>query len=96
MRVIKKDKVKNKNLLDAIKSENIDFIKSILENLNEKEIKLKLNNKNIYGEYPLLLAISRNDIEIVKLLIEYANQHQIILELNKKKYSWNLSIIKSY
>jgi len=33
-----KNKNKNKNLFYAIKNENINLIKSILENLNKKEI----------------------------------------------------------
>ncbi len=45
---------------------------------------MNLNEKDIFGYYPLDLAINDNNTKIVQLLIEYANQHQIILELNEK------------
>jgi len=46
--------------------------------------KIKLNNKNEMGYYPLLSAVSVNSIEIVKLLMEYVNKNNLILEINEK------------
>jgi len=65
-------------LLEAIENKNVKKVKSILKKSTENKKILKLNDKNEYGEYPLLKAIYKNNIEIVQLLIEYANQHQII------------------
>ena len=71
-------------LLEAIAIENIEKVKSILNNSTENKKILKLNEKNKNGNYPLYSAISNNNIEIIQLLIGYANQHQIILKLNEK------------
>eukprot|EP00833_Pecoramyces_ruminatium_P002028 jgi/Orpsp1_1/1176060/evm.model.c7180000056261.1 len=71
-------------LFYAIENKYLRKVKFILENSNKIKKILKLNEKNKYGEYPLLLAIIENDIEIVQLLIEYANKNNIILELNEK------------
>jgi len=70
--------------MEAIENKNIERVNSILKNSTENKKILELNEKNKYGNYPLLLAIIKNNIEIVQLLIDYANQHQITLELNKK------------
>jgi len=71
-------------LFETIENEDIEKVKSLLKNSTENKKILKLNEKDEYGWYPLLLAILRNNIKIVQLLIEYALQHQIILELNEK------------
>jgi len=71
-------------LLEAIRYENIEKVKSILNNSTKNKKILKLNEKDKDGDYPLLMTIFKNNIKILQLLIEYANQHQIILELNEK------------
>eukprot|EP00833_Pecoramyces_ruminatium_P004320 jgi/Orpsp1_1/1178352/evm.model.c7180000064974.1 len=82
-------------LFDAIEYRNVEIVKSVLKNSTQNKKILKLNEKDRYGDYPLLcaienggryplvVAIRENRIESVKLLIEYANQHQIILEYDK-------------
>jgi len=44
-----------------------------------------LNEKNKYGDYPLLVACDKNNNEMVQLLIDYAKENNIILKLNEKK-----------
>ena len=71
--------------MEAIENEDIERVKSIIKNSVGNKNILELNEKNKYGDYPLLWAIDNNNIEIVQLLIDYALQHQIILEYYKKK-----------
>ena len=69
-------------LLWAISNKNVEIVKLLIEYANQHQIILELNEKNKFGDYPLLWAIF--NVEIIKLLIEYANQYQIIMELNEK------------
>eukprot|EP00833_Pecoramyces_ruminatium_P012474 jgi/Orpsp1_1/1186506/evm.model.d7180000051081.1 len=71
------------------------MVKLLIEYANQHQIILELNEKNDYGNYPLLEAINNNNIEIVKLLIEYANQHQIILELNEINKNEEYPLLKA-
>ena len=64
-------------LLEAIRIESIEKVKSILNNSTKRKKILKLNEKDEDGYYSLLKAIFKDNIEIVQLLIEYANQHQL-------------------
>ena len=57
---------------------------------------MKLNEKDNFGDYPLLRAISYNKIEIVKLLLEYALQHQIILKLHVKNNFGRYPFLRAY
>jgi len=54
---------------------------------------LKVNGKNINGDYPLLIAIKQNDIELVNLLLKYAKENNIILEINEKNKDGNYPLI---
>jgi ankyrin repeat protein len=61
----------------------IEMIKLLIEQANEKDFISKLN-KEKYGYYLLLNAIKKNNIEMVNLLIEFANEDKIKLNLNKR------------
>ena len=85
--------------MEAIKNENIEKVKSILDNLTKNKRILELNEKNKDGNYPLLKTIDKNKIESVQLLIDYALQHKIILDYKKKilKLNQKLKILlKNY
>jgi len=70
-------------LFEAIENKEVKNVKSILNKSTENKEILKLNEKDEYKSYPLLMAIENDKIEIVQLLLEYANQHKIILNLNE-------------
>jgi len=73
-----------RKLIKEIKNNNVENVKSILENANNSKIKINLNEKDENGWYPLLWACEKDNIEIVKLLIDYATNNNIVLELNEK------------
>ena len=60
------------------------MVQLLIDYANKNNITLKLNEKNKYGSFPLLLSCNKNNIEMVQLLIEYSNKNNIILELNEK------------
>jgi len=46
---------------------------------------LNINEKDEYGNYPLLWACIKNNTEMVQLLMNYANQKDITLTINDKE-----------
>ena len=82
-----------RELNKEIISGNTQEVKKILDYATEHKIILELNEKNKYGNYPLLRVTYCDNIEIVKLLIDYATENKIILKLNEKKGLWIYSNI---
>eukprot|EP00833_Pecoramyces_ruminatium_P006641 jgi/Orpsp1_1/1180673/evm.model.c7180000074290.1 len=73
-------------LLNAIKNESVEEVKSVLDRTAVDFNLYKLNaivDKD--GWYPLLEAVYHNNIKIIKLLIRYADKYNITLKLNKKE-----------
>jgi len=70
-------------LHDSINCNGNEIFLLIMNYVKNYNIKLKLNEENKYGNYPLLMAIQRKSIEKVQFLMEYAHANNIILELNK-------------
>jgi len=50
-------------LLMAVYEEKYDMVKLIMDYANKKNIILKINDKNKYGYFPLLVAILNNNIK---------------------------------
>eukprot|EP00833_Pecoramyces_ruminatium_P012007 jgi/Orpsp1_1/1186039/evm.model.c7180000096583.2 len=84
----------NYSLLTAI-NENVYIVKLLIDYANENNIILELNEKNEFGDFPLLMAINKYNIEMVKLLIDYANEKNIILELNEKDIDGNYPLLNA-
>jgi len=55
------------------------MVQLLMEYAKKNDIILELNEKNMFGRYPVLLATYFNNLEIVQLLFEYANEHDIQL-----------------
>ncbi|ORY20328.1 ankyrin [Neocallimastix californiae] len=78
------------------------MVNLLIDYVYKNNIKLKINEKNINGRFPLLLAIDNNnfemikilveylikvdDIEMIKILIEHANVNNFIMKLNEENY----------
>jgi ankyrin repeat protein len=62
----------------------MDVIQLLLDYADEQDILLELNEKNISGNYPLILAVSNDRKEMVELLMEYATNHSIKLDMTSK------------
>ncbi|OUM68004.1 hypothetical protein PIROE2DRAFT_58395 [Piromyces sp. E2] len=65
-----------------------------MEYADDKHIILNINDRNKYGNYPLLWAIIKNNTELVQLIIDYAIRHNIILILNDKDIQDKISIFR--
>jgi len=78
------DKNDNYSLLNAIKWNNIEIVKSLIDYASKKNIILNVNEKDNDENYPLLIAIKQNNIKMINLLIDYANKNKLILHVNQK------------
>ncbi|KAG4108106.1 ankyrin [Neocallimastix lanati (nom. inval.)] len=58
-------------------------LKQLLLN-RELQFRIDINEKEKYGNYPLLQAINYNNLENVELLMNYADKHGIVLTINDK------------
>jgi len=56
--------------------------KLLIDYANRNDIILNIDEKDKYGDYPLLQSTFYDNIEIFKLIIEYANRNDIILNMN--------------
>lgn len=70
--------------MEVIKKNDIQKVKSILENgIKENKI-YKLNGRDKDGYYPLLKAVENDDIKMTVLLMGYANKYGVNLEIREK------------
>jgi len=74
-------------LRDAIKKDDIEKVKAILNGCDKHKIVLDINDASDEGKSVLLNALNHNNTEMVKLLLDYANRHNIILNLNERNSS---------
>jgi len=72
-----------KQLLEAIKINDINKVNKISKSENKSNIILNKEDEN--GNYPFLIATTLNFYEIAKLLIDIASKNNILLDINKKK-----------
>ena len=80
-------------LHDSINCNGNEIFLLIMNYVKNNNIKLKLNEEDKYGNYPLLMAIQRKSIEKVQFLMEYAHDNNIVLELNKQNSNGLLAAI---
>jgi len=83
----------NKNLLvEAVKSDNVDIVSSIISFADKQKCELKINIREVgkyeYECYPVYEAVENGNVKIVKLLIQYALDHNI--NLNIYEGSWKV------
>jgi len=76
-------------ILYAIKNNNIEMIRLLIDYALENNISLEINEYNHNKDTPLLAACSNNTIEIVKLLIDYANENNIKININQTNCNGN-------
>jgi len=74
---------------------SIDIINYIIEFADQYDILLNINEKDIDGNFPLLLAVNHNDLKILKCLVEYSKNHNIILNFNIKDNDGNTPLMKA-
>jgi len=62
LNINEKDNNETFPLLWAIRNNNNDIIKLLMDYANDNSIKFHINEKNSYGWYPLLLATHNNNV----------------------------------
>jgi len=86
--------IENGNLVEAIKENNIEKVRYILEIINEN---LVLYDKDEDGRYPFYCAVINDNIDMIQLIINYANQHKIQLNIKDKgRNGWYPFLIAVY
>jgi len=68
------------DIIDAIKSGDLQKVKSIIDNASENNINLDINRKDNDNRYELLYAIDKINIEIVNIIIDYAKKKRYCID----------------
>jgi len=86
--------VNNGDLVRAIKENDIEKVKEILEIVNENLI---LYDKDEEGRYPFYCSIINDNINMVKIIINYANDKKFKLNIDDKgRNGWYPFLIAVY
>jgi len=83
----------NNSFLVAVKDNNAEIVKLLIDYAKENNIILKINEKDLNCQFSLLIAVHRRNIVIIKLLMKYANENNIILEVNEKNLLGNFPLL---
>jgi len=87
-----KTKYRKYPLLNAVKKNNIKFVKLIVDYAKKFNIILELNNAD-ESYSPIFQSILQDNFDIIKLLIDYAEENNIILNLNVKNYNGDYPLL---
>jgi len=71
------------SFLLAIKKNNIDITRLLMNFAEKNHIVLPLNERNSQGEFSLLSAINNGNVNMVKNLMDYAERQNVIFDIQE-------------
>ncbi|ORY39765.1 hypothetical protein LY90DRAFT_40939 [Neocallimastix californiae] len=70
------------------------MVQLMINYINKNNIELRIDEKDIDGDYPFIKAIESNNIKLVELILNYAIDNNIILKVNENDIN-NISEINT-